>query len=273
MNQLATLSKTPIAKPIRMIAAMRSGLDLMLAKLEPEAEGCYSISSRVAPSAAQRGALERRHEIVKAAIQAGGPHAIRAKIALLVGILPAPITDNSDPELIIAAYQSALADLPSWAVDEACDAAMRGKVGAYGGRYRPAPGELHVYAENQIIALIQERRELDKVISARVYEETDTTQEDRAAMIARVRAAVAGLAENARKPTPSERARMKGDQPLDAWDRKAGVPDFRDQAAGRSGAQKRLDAMTYANAPLTLSPSALVTFPERMRPREAEDAA
>jgi hypothetical protein len=106
----------------------------------------------------------------------------------MVATLPSPTTDG-DAEVKINVYCSALSDLPAWAVIEACGSALRGKLGSYGGRYLPSPGELHQAAERYLESVFREKAEIGKILSARVEE--DRSQEDRAAAVERMGKVVA----------------------------------------------------------------------------------
>jgi hypothetical protein len=166
-----------------------------------------------------------------AGIRSDGPEAIRGKLALLIGILPSPITDNSDPELIILAYQAALSDLPAWAVEEACDASLKGKIGNFGGRYRPSPGELHVYAENLVMVFLKEKRDLDKILAAEVIDDSAESVETRKQMTERIKREVGfALKANGRYPHPLAK-------------------DSRDADAERAEALQALSGVSTADMP------------------------
>ena len=189
-NMLTVDTDKPNLKPPPMSPQMTSGIQAILRKLSPDGEGKFSISSRLAPSAMQRTQLVAREATIAAALRPGGSAAVEAAIALVVGLLHSPGTDNSDPELTVTAYQAALADLPAWAVTEACHAALRGKVGSSSGRFRPSPGELHKAAEALLAGPIRELRAIAKILQARVTREPLEGSQARAAVLARVRDSV-----------------------------------------------------------------------------------
>jgi hypothetical protein len=202
--------------------------------------------------------VDDRRRVLAEGLLSNGPDPIKARLHALIGVLPSPLTDSGNADVKVKVYQLALSDLPAWAVIEACDLALRGKIGNYGGRYLPTPGELHEAAGKIIGHIIAEKRSIDRVLTARI--EGPFLQEDRAEAIARVNEAARKVSMSARFMPANELARMrarKGDQ----WDTKLDAQEkscaekFSPVEQNRADAAGRLAEMTYLDKPTEASPA------------------
>jgi hypothetical protein len=135
------------------------------------------ISSKLAPTAAQRGALEgRRNELVDGI---SGPTASReAGAVMLKRVLdtfdawPTVRMDAEKAAGVARTYATQLEHLPMWAVDSGIAECQRRN-----NPFPPSAGELRAACETKISAFQAEIADLNKILTAEVY--TPNTDEDR----------------------------------------------------------------------------------------------
>ena len=176
--------------PSRLSEAAREKLQRLREATSPDGESAFSISKAMAPSSETRTALQRRCAELVQCLASAGPERVEAPVDLLLGVLRLKIDSPAEATARRAAYMLALADLPLFAVEIACTEALRGRVGD--PRFAPLPGELHKAAERAMAPFLRERRDIERVLLAKVREPLATTQEERAEIVARIRRSVSG---------------------------------------------------------------------------------
>lgn len=151
----------------------------------------------------------------------------------MLGTLRLKVEEKAEAELRKRAYCLSMADLPLYAVQAACTAALRAAVGDTTGKWAPQPGELHKAAEVHMALLIREKADITRILKAAIREDPVTTSEDRKAAVARILAKT----RSATSPLPpneehlSRMGRAKGDWPIAEPARDMRTEDGRRQAA------------------------------------------
>ena len=77
----------------------------------------------------------------------------------------------------VAAYVAVLADLPPWAVSEACQAWARGGYGATASAFAPSAAQLHEAADAIVRNYKREADDIERVLSARLQPITQNERE------------------------------------------------------------------------------------------------
>jgi hypothetical protein len=90
-------------------------------------------------------------------------------------------------------YVIALERFPLFAVKQAAELTLRGKVGMTGGRFRPTPGELALACEREMEFFAKERRSIKDILDASVVEELPEPVRRERAAGASVAELIAGL--------------------------------------------------------------------------------
>lgn len=251
MNAITPSSTAAVpAFPTKLAESTVAGVQRLKQQLQPEGEGNYSISKASTLTVELRAGLERRVSWIDAWHRPCGEDQVRPWIELMLGTLRMKLEDDEDADLRKRAYCLAMADLPIYAVQAACTMALRGKIGDGTGKWAPQPGELHVAAEQQMQALLREQADISRVLKAVVRQEPVLTEEDRKAVVARIRKEM-GM------PVAGTHAKPLGDGATDHPDKRRAA-DYRDDP--REAAEWRLGNMDYQDRPLTLSPAALATL-------------
>jgi hypothetical protein len=88
--------------------------------------------------------------------------------------MPAPMDEKHDQKALAAVVELfvvALSPFPLFAIKQACELAMRGKVGATGGRFRPNPAELALACEREMQFFVKERKQINDILQADMVED------------------------------------------------------------------------------------------------------
>lgn len=144
-----------------------------------------SISSRSAPTATEREALQKRlRELADALMPASSETTVKHIGAMRAGF-PALSTTEAERIASIKVYAAALKGFPEWAVGQACRAAIQGRIGR--GQYAPAAPELVAECERAVAPVREEHARIAAILNADVYHEPEPDEK------ARVSAAFEGL--------------------------------------------------------------------------------
>lgn len=143
----------------------------------------------------ERAALVRRQEAVGASLNHRDPLAVANALTDVFLVMKAASVSEGDGEAVIAAYLSALRDLPSWAVVDACRQAIEGR-GIGGKTFAPTAPELRAAVERILEPVHREAAQLGTVIAAAANpgppelttEERETTAQKIGAMVADMKA-------------------------------------------------------------------------------------
>lgn len=101
---------------------------------------------------------------LSAAMQARSPQSLRAAISALMLSYPSSRASGDEAKAIIAAYEYALADLPTWAVAEAVQRFIRGKVAGANAAFAPSSAEVRTEAEKATKPITDERDKLGRLL-------------------------------------------------------------------------------------------------------------
>jgi hypothetical protein len=140
-------------------------------------------------------ALGRRREVVGASLAHRDTNAVGDALTTMFLVMKVPQGQEGEWDLIVAAYQATLRDLPAWAVVEACQKAAEGQ--AIGGKtFAPTSPELRAMVERILEPVHREVAQLGTVIAAAADpgppeptpEERETTAQKIGAMLADMKA-------------------------------------------------------------------------------------
>jgi len=134
-------------------------------------------------------ALENRERELRASLEPAAIGGIQN--AILRMFLGFPSAANLDAAGTAAAYASALARYPSWAIGAACGAAVRGELG--NPSFAPSVAELAKFAQAKIAAAEDEARMINRILTADVFHEPDEAEQARVAEKFRALAAELGM--------------------------------------------------------------------------------
>lgn len=169
MNTKTALVRTDFQTPSLLDAASADAVWSILAKLDPPfnpAGRTYSLPSEYAPRPEMRRMLEARSDRLRIWLEPSGQERVLRSIASLY--LSMSSRSGNDGEIKAEKRQLAmdLADVPAFALSEACEAFRRGDIGD--GKWVPKGGEIRVQAMKRVYPLSRERREIDAVLTATV---------------------------------------------------------------------------------------------------------
>lgn len=100
-------------------------------------------------------------------------------VAVMLAGYPSARAAGAEAKIVIAAYVSACADLPPWAVAEAATAWARGTAGATASAFAPSAAQLHELAADMVWRFDQERRRLKGLLAAEQPREPDEAERER----------------------------------------------------------------------------------------------
>jgi hypothetical protein len=154
----------------------------------------------------QRVALERRRQDLARSLAPCGRTRTAAILATLGGM--ASSRSEVDPEMAVGLVRQDIEDLerfPEWALAAAAQAHRTGVIG--GGKWRPTAGELAKEARRLAGELAQEHAQIARVLDAPTPAPL-VAEEDRAAVMKRIRAAYPEIFEEQKPAFPDAEARL-----------------------------------------------------------------
>ena len=157
-------------------------IDLMVRRIGNALEGHgasrrRSISSRSAPTAAEREALQRRMCELADALVPASHEAIVKSIGMMRAGFPALSTTEAERVTSIKVYAAALKEFPEWAIGQACRAAIEGRIGR--GQYAPAAPELVAECQRVTAPVREEHVRIATILNAEVYHEPEPEEKAR----------------------------------------------------------------------------------------------
>lgn len=161
--------------------------------------GVWSISDRKAPAGAERDAMEARGRELTARLAPGAVADIqRSVLRMFLGF---PSAANLDMTGTVAAYASALAIYPAWAVSEVCADALRGKLSDKPD-FVPSAATLAAAVSRKLAAPRSEAAKIARILAAQVYREVTDDERERVAAGWRALADELGMTEWRPDPAP-----------------------------------------------------------------------
>lgn len=100
-------------------------------------------------------------------------------VAVMLAGYPSARAAGDEAKIVIAAYVSACADLPPWAVAEAATAWARGTAGATASAFAPSAAQLHELAADMVWRFGEERRRLKALLAVEQPREPDANERER----------------------------------------------------------------------------------------------
>lgn len=153
--------------------------------------GEWSLSDRVAPSAADRQAIEARALDLDARDQPATEREIGAWVARLFAGLGHAKADVDEAQRKLETYIAVLRGAPLWALREAVLGFLRGSVPGQGREFAPPTAALQAEIVRLTLPFRQERAKIRAVLAADVYREP--TDEEKARVHERMRQIMADL--------------------------------------------------------------------------------
>lgn len=177
---------SPPAAPTREVSLLVSRIYSVM-RTEQTDYRTFSISDKLAPTAEQREVLKIRGREIADGLKPADGNQARTVISALVNRLlvtypQSERVSEQDARAAIAGYVDALADLPLWAVNAACQGWIRGEADG-DNRFRPSAAELRTLAQRKLMPFRQEVEQIRRILTAQVYR--DPTQEERDRVTAR----------------------------------------------------------------------------------------
>jgi hypothetical protein len=161
--------------------------------------------------------------------------------------MPRRETDLQSASDLLDVYMAGVRGRPMFAIKAACDAALRGKVGATEGRFRPSPPEMALAIEREAQFFLRERAQIADILSAKIEAERPP-EPVRRKMADNVAALLAGF-KNARSPNEVARGYAQ-------------TKAFDDGLTPKERAEKRLEELRGQPLP-QLSAEALATIKQK----------
>jgi hypothetical protein len=125
-----------------------------------------------------------------------GERGAMREVVGLLSVMALRNASEAEASALMAVYAADLAELPPFALAEACRAYRRGTLGD--GKWAPTPGEIYQAALKFMEAPVKERREITSILLAKV-EEPQITTERKAELVAEMRRVMEAM----RAPFPS----------------------------------------------------------------------
>lgn len=179
-NELAT--KNALSVPRRLSSDEMLKLNEMLSHTHPDGGGIYSTPADRALSTLARSELSARRRDLVEALAPAGKDRVRAALATVLAVFPRQADGLEVSGKVLDVYCAALADLPPWAINETCMAAVRGEVGSSAGRFMPTSAEMHLNAKRRVGWVMEEEAMLKRVLQARVEKPRPSAEARRAAV-------------------------------------------------------------------------------------------
>jgi hypothetical protein len=176
------MAAVTVSNLIGLPAPLSRALDIALSVAHNGLENGQLLSAN-APTAVERGALERRLADVEAVLAPCAAQAIQPDLLKLFVALAMRNGDGMDMQTRAAVYAEALAGLPQWAVNKACADFREGRAGDK--KWVPATAELRLRAAHFTGPWQQERHRISAVLNATVVDKPDRSR--RAESVAQVR--------------------------------------------------------------------------------------
>jgi hypothetical protein len=134
------------------------------------------------PSVEQRRTMQARHEDVARALRPVrmNEQDRRKAGAAIASMLSAWIfAGRGDPKETVAAFSAHLADLPLFAIENACRQVASGYVAGLSPDFPPSAARLHQLAMEACAALKQEMAQIHEVLTAKAYHEPTPDERER----------------------------------------------------------------------------------------------
>lgn len=140
----------------------------------------------------------RRDDIV-----AGLTPATRAEIGRLVAYVRTllPAQGNDDPELVVNGYISILSGLPLWALDQACNDFLKGRVPDH-KTFAPTCDQIAARARSLVSRFESEIAAIDKIVRAEIIQVVSLEERERIGQ--KLRALSERIGENSRREQEAE---------------------------------------------------------------------
>jgi len=123
--------------------------------------------------AGERSQIEGRLSTLRRSLAHRDNQPIAKALAKLMASYSSARGSDDDARSTIAAYVAVLGDLPPWAVEEACQAWVRGGYGATASAFVPSAAQLRDAASHIYAKFKNEADDLERVLSARMTPITD----------------------------------------------------------------------------------------------------
>lgn len=175
-------------------------LDLASNLVEVEYPGGPLIVVGGLPDSVRRPLVSRMAALVKSMLpMAANEHGLAGEqVRRMLSKFGGPSIDAEAARGIVAGYVEDCADLPLWALRDACGMLCRGEVAGASLDYRPASARVRDTARRLLEPIRAELDRVQRVLNAKPVPEPDP------AMKARIGALLAELAENMRRGRPAE---------------------------------------------------------------------
>lgn len=157
-------------------------LDMLVRQLTNALEGHpasrqRSISSRSAPTAAERDALQGRLRDLADCLRPASHETAIRHIGAMRAAFPALSTTETERVASLKVYAAALKEFPEWAIGQACRAAIDGRIGR--GQYAPAAPELVAECQRVAAPVREEHVRIATILNAEVYHEPEPEEKAR----------------------------------------------------------------------------------------------
>lgn len=235
---------------LNLVKLLHSKLMRETPRYQPFAPAKFLISPQFAPSEADRQRLDAHLQQLDYWLRPATEIEASNEIVKVIRAMP---LQKPEPELAKAAelakatleaFMVGLKGRPLFAIKAACEAALRGKVGASQGRFRPTPAEMALAVEREVQFFLRERTQIAEILSAEIEKEKPP-ETVRRKMAGDVAALLAGL-KNARSPNEIARGFAQ-------------TKAFDDGLTPKERAEKRLEELRGQPLP-QLSDRALALF-------------
>lgn len=178
MTTLPAQNTTSISRPIEPIDRGLSDLVTSIVNVVEMVDG-QAVAPRVPSQQLRKLAAVRLADVRRALAPLGRAvaekeRAGRAVAAMLGGWINARA---ADPAAKVAAYVTALADLPCWAVEQVCQDVARGRVEGLDPAYPPSAAQLHQLCEEALRRLRKEAADLALMGSVKLLEHQPSAEE------------------------------------------------------------------------------------------------
>lgn len=166
MNVVATSTKQSISMPRIASPDLARGMAALLSGSHQDGTATVlSPGKEISP--AFRRALESRRGALAASVNHRDRSEVAAVVARLLAGFPSARVADGEAKFVIAAYVSALDDMPPWAVKEAAEQWSRGREGE-APAFAPSSAQLHASAERLVSRFAAELLSIHKLLTARI---------------------------------------------------------------------------------------------------------
>lgn len=151
---------------------------------DTDVDGRKCLSAGIAPTGAERSALEQRKAELLASLEPDHDRA-RKVIGALLGSFPSYGEDEETARFVLAACCRACAKVPAWAIEEASGRFIENTVRiSWDMSKRPTPPQIVAEAMRCVLSVEAELHRLEQVLGAEIVD-SDTTEDERREAVAR----------------------------------------------------------------------------------------